>query len=914
MDGGPPRGLAVGLLGPLRVSVDGRPVELPAGRVRALLAVLAMSAGRPVSLDRLASAVWGPAPPGDTEANVRTTVRRLRRGLGAEWIAVRPGGYVLEVDPGQVDALRFGRLLDEADSAADPAVRHARLSEALALWRGTPFDGVRSDWLEQALAAPLQERYLAAVERRADLALAGGVTTGLAAELTELALRFPLRESLWVHLLRVLQLSGRPAEALERYGEIRTRLAEELGVDPGPQLREAYSDLLAGRLPAPPPPTPAAQVVPRQLPPATRGFAGRHAELKILDGLLGDERRPLVVAAITGTAGVGKTTLAVHWAHLAAGEFPDGQFYADLRGFDPSGRAATPGEVLRGFLGALRVPPQEVPVEVAQQAALFRSLLAGTRTLILLDNARDADQVGPLLPGGPGCLVVVTSRDQLTGLVSAHGAIPIGLDLLSRDEARELLARRLGHDRTGAEPEAAEEVLDRCARLPLALAIVAARAAVRPEHPLAAFAERLRDDRGLAGVREIFAWSYRTLGPGAARLFRLIGLHPGPDIGDEAAASLAAVPVAEARSALAELTRAHLLSEQAPGRYTRHDLLESYAVELVHRHDSAAERRAATLRVLGHYAGTARAAAALVSPDRGGASTAPFTSADEAVAWFVAELPVLLAAVEVAEHAGFDRQVCQLAAPLFVFLHRRGLWHERAAVQRAALAAAERLGDPRELLRAHLSLAVAAADLRWYDEARDHVDRAWELAGDDGDRALVLHCRSLVAAIEGRCAPALSAAARARDHYRAAGNSVGYAMALTDVGWYLGRLGPQEPAAAMLEEALSRHEADGNVPYQAHTWSCLGDIHLRAGDRARSIDCYGRALDLFRRTGDRYAEATTLAQAGAGWYASGDLEAARDAWRQARRLLDHLDPAAAYQAWDQLRLIDERAAQAFRAL
>jgi len=509
----------------------------------------------------------------------------------------------------------------------------------------------------------------------------------------------------------------------------------------------------------------------------------------------------------------------------------------------------------------------------------------------------------------------VTSRDQLTELVSAHGALPIGLDILSRDEARELLARRLGHDRTSAEPEAAEEVLDRCARLPLALAIVAARAAVRPEHPLAAFAAQLRaDGAGLAGVHETLAWSYRTLSPDAARLFRLIGLHPGPDIEIQAVASLAGVPAAEVRSPLAELTGAHLLDEHAPGRYTRHDLLESYAVELAHRHDSEADRRAAILRMLDHYAGTAHAGATLLLPQEERGDTAPFTSADEAVAWFAAEYPVLLAAVGLAGREGLDRQVCQLAQPLYLFLHRRGLWHERAAVQRAALAAAERLGDPAERLTAHLSLAVAAADLRWFDEAGEHLDQAWDLAGDEGDRASVLHHRSLVAALEGRCAEALRAAAGARDHYRAAGNRVGHANALTDVGWYLGRLGHHEPAAAMLEEALSRHEAHDNIPYQAHTWSCLGDIHLRAGDRAKSLDCYGRALDLFRRTGDRYAEATTLAQAGAGRYAAGDLEAARDAWRQAKGLLDQLDPAAAYQAWDQLRILDERAAAAFHAL
>jgi len=339
VDGGPPEGLAVGLLGPLRVSVDGRPVELPAGRVRALLAVLAMSAGRPVSLDRLASAVWGPEPPGDAEANVRTTVRRLRRALGDGWVGVRPGGYALEVDPGQVDALRFGQLLDQSDTTDDRTVRRARLSEALALWRGTPFDGVRSDWLAQAVAAPLQERYLAAMERRADLSLADGVTTGLAAELTELALRFPLRESLWVRLLRTLRLAGRPAEALERYAEVRTRLADELGVDPGPELQGMYLDLHGGGTPA------LARVVPRQLPPPVRGFVGRHGELKVLD----DERPSLMIATVTGTAGIGKTALAVHWAHLVAHEYPTASSTPTCAGSTRPGGRPHPVRCSAGF-------------------------------------------------------------------------------------------------------------------------------------------------------------------------------------------------------------------------------------------------------------------------------------------------------------------------------------------------------------------------------------------------------------------------------------------------------------------------------------------------------------------------------------------------------------------------------------
>jgi DNA-binding SARP family transcriptional activator len=518
----PGRVIAVGLLGPLQVSVAGQPVELPVGRLRPLLAALALWAGQPVSVDRLAIAVWGEDPPGDARANVQTNVKRLRRVLGTDLIVTRRGGYVLDVEPDRVDALRFARLLDEAAAAPDPATQHDRLVAALALWRGTPLDGVRSDWLEHTQVPPLQERYLAGLERRVDLDLADGRHADLAAELGELTAWFPLRESLWARLLRVLERSGRPAEALARYEEIRARLAEELGADPGPELQQIHANLLAGapELTGGVRPALAGRVVPRQLPAGIDGFVGRDAELKALDSLLGNRHgsgRPVVIAAIAGPAGIGKTTLAVHWAHRVTDLFPDGQLYANLRGFDPSGHPAEPAEAIRGFLDALQVPAQRIPVSPEAQMGLYRSLLAGKRMLVLLDNARDADQVRPLLPGAPGCLVLVTSRDQLSGLVATNGAHPLTLGLLTDDEARLLLAHRLSHDRISMEPDATNEIITRCAHLPLALTIVAARGAIHPAHPLAALAGQLRDARGgldpFAGedttdVRAVFSCSY----------------------------------------------------------------------------------------------------------------------------------------------------------------------------------------------------------------------------------------------------------------------------------------------------------------------------------------------------------------------------------------------------------------------
>jgi hypothetical protein len=449
--------------------------------------------------------------------------------------------------------------------------------------------------------------------------------------------------------------------------------------------------------------------------------------LSELDALLGTPGPPtaVVISAIDGTAGIGKTALAVHWAHRVAGQFPDGQLYVNLRGFDPDGPVLTPDKAIRGFLDALQVDPHRVPSTLDAQAALFRSLLTGRRMLIVLDNARDSDQVRHLLPGTRGCLVLVTSRNLLTGLLATHGAHPLTLDLLSDGEARDLLIQRLGAARVTAEPEAVDQLVATCARLPLALAIVAARAQ-RTGFALAALAAELRDaghgldalDTGdpASQVRAVFSWSYTTLSAPAARLFRLLGLHPGPDIDAAAAAGLTARPLPETRRLLTELTRVNLLTEHLPGRYTFHDLLRAYATEQTHAVDTDHQRRAATTRLLDHYLHTSNMAERLLNPTKEAVDLLPaqpgvtphqLADRQQALDWFTIERPVLLAAVEHAAATGLDTHAWQLPWTMWTFLNRQGHWHDWAAAGRVAVAAAKRVADLPTQARAHRALADA---------------------------------------------------------------------------------------------------------------------------------------------------------------------------------------------------------------
>ncbi|HEU5333982.1 MAG TPA: tetratricopeptide repeat protein [Actinocrinis sp.] len=654
-------------------------------------------------------------------------------------------------------------------------------------------------------------------------------------------------------------------------------------------------------------------MVPHQLPPPVRHFAGRADELKALSALLDESvsSGASMVTVIGGTAGVGKTSLALHWAHQAADRFPDGQLYINLRGYDPSGAPLDAAEALRVLLDALEVAPERIPAAVEAQAALYRSLLAGRRILTVLDNAHDVEQVVPLLPGAPGCLTLVTSRDRLSGLIARFGAQPIALDLPTPAESWEMLARRLGRERTAAEAGAAQDIISRCGRLPLALAIVAARAAARPRFPLRGLADELRDsrrrlealtsDHPAADVRAVFSWSYHALSPAAARLFRLLGLHFDPCITQAAAASLAGLSPAQVSPLLAELTRAHLVDESIPGRYVLHDLLGVYASEQAHADDSARERQTATRRVLDHYLHSAHRAALLINPLRDPIALDPLYPAvtpepldgyEQAMAWFGVEMRVLIAAVNHAADAGLSTYTGELAWTLADFLHRRGHWHEYAATQRAALSAAQHRADLPAQTVAHRLLARAWTQLGRYDDAHAHLETAIDVARDAGDLALQAHAhhsRAVVWERQGRHADALDQSQQALSLFQAADHPRGQADALNAVGWYHAQLGHQPRALVECRRALALYEQLGDLDGQADAWDSLGYAHHHLGDYMAAADCYVRALDLYRRFGNRYQEASTLARLGDTRQARADFDAARDAWALALAILESLD-------------------------
>jgi DNA-binding SARP family transcriptional activator/tetratricopeptide (TPR) repeat protein len=944
------------LLGRVEARLSGRLLDIGHARQRCVLAALLIEANRVVSIDQLIDCVWGDRRlPSSPLSALQTYISLLRRAIApatAVTIARQSAGYQVSVDEQAVDAHRFRGLVRQA-RAADDDHGAVLLEEALGLWHGEPLAGLDTPWAAATRVTLTQDRRSAQVDL-VDLHLRRGGHASVLSVLSGLAAEHPLDERVARQLMVALYRSGRQADALAQYRRIRERLAEELGVDPDLQLQRLHQRILTadptlslagpapgresaagpGSPPLRPLPQRAALAVARQLPADVPEFTGRARDLAELDRLAvlaapgppsgaPAARRPgIVIAAVSGTAGVGKTALALRWAHQVADQFPDGQLYVNLHGFGPGDTPVPPSAAIRRFLDGLGIPPGRIPADLDAQAALYRSLLAGHRMLIVLDNARDPAQVRPLLPGQPGCLVLVTSRNQLTGLVAADGAHLLPLDVVTAAEGRELFRRRLGPGRAATQAQPVAEIAELCARLPLALTIAAARAAARPALPLAALAAELRRAGtrldGLAtgdpatDVRTVFSWSCRQLSAPAARMFRLLGVHPGPDITGAAAASLAGVEPGTAAQALAELAAAHLVTEHAPGRYGAHDLLRAYAADQARSQDGAASSHAARARVLDHYLRTAVTASLLLHSRREPITLAPaqpgvrpeaLASSQDALAWFRAERPVLLAAVSQAAASGFHAHAWQLAWATAQFLSWQGYWHDQAATQEIALAAARQDGDLAGQAQAHRFLGQAQVRLGAYAAATGHLGRALELGQQLGSQSLqaLLHiylCRALL--LQGQPRDALGHAEESVRIYREARHRWGAANALNTVGWCQAHLGAYAEALESCQGALAELRELGDRPGEAATLDSLGYAHHHLAHYGQAIACYEQAIEAHREVGDLHLLAETLTHLGDTQAAAGAPAAARRAWQQAVSILDDMSAPGAAEVRERL--------------
>ncbi|TDC11099.1 tetratricopeptide repeat protein [Streptomyces sp. 8K308] len=951
-------GVEFRLLGPVGVWCHGQRLGPATAQQRTVLATLLLDPGRVVAVDRLVTALWGATPPATARNSLQGTVSRLRRLLGQfpqVELATSVRGYTLRVEAQSIDLHRFRHQVRQARGTGVQAADAAEsLRAALALWRGgPPLVDVAGAWLPEAVAPGLEEERLAAVETLAVADLALGRDAAVAAELAPLLPEHPLRERLASLLMVALHRAGQRAEALEVFRRVRRRFADELGIEPGEELQRLHQAILADReapWPAATPrvaqaPTAARSVprVPRQLPPDTETFIGREAELAALDALLPPPEAAAgravgtPVGVIAGTGGVGKTALAVRWAHRSRDHFPDGQLYVNLLGFGPTQLARPPAEAVRLFLDALDVAPQRIPASVDAQVGLYRSLLADRRMLVLLDNALDSDQVRPLLPNSSGCVVLVTSRVELTGLAAAEGARTLPLGLLADADARELLVRRLGQARVSAEADAVDDLVARCAGLPLALAIVAARAGARPGLPLDALTSGPGDGSGAgawedagspgaldifdggdsgASVRTVFSWSYQALSEGAARLFRLLGLTESPDISVAGAASLAGIAPRAAHQSLSELARAHLAWERSPGRYGCHDLLWAYAAELTHELDDADERRAALHRLLDYYLHSAnlgdqqldpyhRVPIELPSP-RPGVTVPPLTTTGPAVRWFLNEHQSLLIAIRQAARAGFDTHAWQLACASRGFLSQHGYSQAQAAMHRIALDAARRLGDPRAVAHAEIGLVQALIRLGEEDGCEERLEAAHRLFGaaDDPVGQAVTHIyRSLLSERDGDYAAGIHHNEQALALYRRAEHRGGEGRAMNNVGWFQAQLGKYREALDICQAALAIHRELGDGPGESATLDSLGYIHHRLGHHQQAVDHYQRSLG---RRGDwePALAGRTLGRLGAAQLSTGRLAEGRETLRRALTLLEDLAPGDADEVRASLARLD----------
>jgi DNA-binding SARP family transcriptional activator len=850
------------LLGDIQVTVDGEPVDIGPLRQRSVLAALLADVNETVSTDQLVDRVWGDDPPASARGTLASYLTRLRQALPDVAIERVRGGQRLVADPSMVDIVEFRAHIE--------AGRHG---EALELWHGEPLSGLSTPWATR-LRAKLADEAFVAVLDLADEHFAGGRYAEALPWLTSVAEDHPLDERLVGQLMLALAATGRQAEALQQYDRLRRQLADELGVDPVPELQDQYQRILRGEVPRQGP-------VPQQLLSPPRDFVGRTAELARLDETGG-------VVVVSGAGGIGKTWLALHWAHRDAHRFPDGQLYVNLRGFDPSGRPVSAERALRGFLEGLGVASSAIPGEVESQAALYRSLVADRRMLVLLDNAADSAQVVPLLPGGSST-VIVTSRDQLTGLVVTHGARRLAVDTLPPETARALLSARIGADRVAAEPDAVTELVERCAGLPLALSIVAGRAQSYPEFPLATLADELREarlnaldeDDELASVRAVLAASTDALKPPEAELFALLGHAPGTDISKAAADALVD---GDAGRSLRALERVSLVQQHGPGRYRMHDLVRLYAAEQL-----MGDRDAALTRLVTYYTHGMYAVERALYPHRGAPPLPLVTEVthEDPWEWFRAEHACATAAGRLAAELGLHEHVWHLAWYPAPMRWRASYIQDSVDAWRLAISAAEALDHEAALAHGYRGAGAALAQLRQYDEAVSLLRQALELLEHSG-RAFdlaVTHC-GIATALEKalRYREALPHAQRGLELLTQLDNVVVTAQARSQVGEILVHLNENEAGLMLLEPALAVFREHGDADSEAITVGNIARALFQSGRLPEALAMFETAREMYVKNGIDFDLVHILDELGDVRHALGDLDGAADEWRRAVEL------------------------------
>lgn len=910
------------LLGPVRVSRGNVDLDVPTPGRRAILGLLGLAAGRQVSRAELIDALWPGGPP-DTVVNViQTHVKHLRKLLEPER---RPrtassvlksvgDGYLLRAEDCDIDVLSFRMRVNEAMAArraGDHVNALALFDAALGLWRAdSPLADVPLLATYPPVLALVEERF-AALTAKGETLLDTGAADEAVAVFEQIARARPLDEPALARLVRGYHAAGRRATAIRAYHDVRQRLDDELGIGPGPELNSAYSSLLAedsrsGTVRS------QLRLAPATLPGNVTDFVGRQCELAELDEVLtstGSSGVP--IAVVCGTAGVGKTALALHWSHLTRPCFRDGQLYVDLRGYHPR-QPLSGADALARLLSALGLPAHEIPLDMTDRVARYRTEVSGRRILIVLDNVSSVDQVSPLLPGAASCAVLVTSRDTLGELVARHGARRLALGLLPMADSLELLRRLIG-DRVDTTSAAGEALAVQCVGLPLALRIAAELAVTLPDTPMPSLVAELADHRRRLSILDsvgnsvsaVFSSSYENLPAGAARIFRLLGLQFGPHISTRAAAALAGDAPEDIHAALTVLIRAHLVHVVGPDRYAMHDLLRAFATTLAHKDKTARDKAGAQRRLFDYYVRAAYAASAVLDNRdlvglpaiEPGVELETFADCDGALAWFAAEHQILLAAIDSVE----DAQVGYLARSMSAYLELGGHWHDWITTQRTALDAASRLGDRPGMAAAYCELGRVNARMSQYDEAKVLLLRGLTEFEELGDALGQAHCHNNLTLVFERQSDfhhALEEAVQALKKYQAADNQVGEARALNNVGWCNARLGRYDEAVRWCENALVRQRWIGDRNGESATWDTLGFVYHNMGKDKQAIMCYECALDVYREfgdrfNGDRFNQAYLLTHLGDAAHAADNSETARKAWQHALDIFVELSHAAA---------------------